>query len=91
MKNSYSEKTLTKNSFLRVFKKFILRIILYLNQKKLVQDIFKSELNIKDVIIKESSKPIIDILYVPSQYVKLTVLQFVKRVFNSTYSPFTMP
>ncbi len=64
MKNSYSEKTLTKNSFLRVFKKFILRIILYLNQKKLVQDIFKSELNIKEVIIKESSKPIIDILYI---------------------------
>ena len=64
MKKPYSKKKFAKNSFLRIFKKFILKIILNLNQKKLVQDIFKSELNIKDVIIKESSKPIIDILYI---------------------------
>ena len=64
MKKHYTKTMLNKNLFLRVFKKFLLKIILNLNQQKLVQDIFKSELNIKEVIKKESKKPIIDILYI---------------------------
>ena len=80
MKNSYFKSSLTKNSFLRIFKKFILRIILNLNQKKLVQDIFKSELNINEVIIKESSKPIIDILNINNKSIIKTNIDIKSKI-----------
>ncbi len=55
------KKVIKHNSWMQVFKKYLLKVIKTINQKELVRDLFNTELEINDLIIKEASKPIIDI------------------------------
>ena len=55
------KKVIKHNSWMKVFKKYLLKVIKTINQKELVRDLFNTELEINDLIIKEASKPIIDI------------------------------
>ena len=55
------KKVIKHNSWMKVFKKYLLKVIKTINQKELVRDLFNTELEMNDLIIKEASKPIIDI------------------------------
>ena len=62
MKKGRIRLSLSNNSWIKIFRSYLLKIIKELDQQNLIQILFKSELNINEIIIKESSKPIIDIL-----------------------------
>ena len=62
MKKGRIRLSLSNNSWIKIFRSYLLKIIRELDQQNLIQILFKSELNINEIIIKESSKPIIDIL-----------------------------
>ena len=62
MKKGRIRLSLSNNSCIKIFRSYLLKIIRELDQQNLIQILFKSELNINEIIIKESSKPIIDIL-----------------------------
>ena len=53
------KKVIKHNSWMKVFKKYLLKVIKTINQKELVRDLFNTELEMNDLIIKEASKPII--------------------------------
>ena len=62
MKKGRIRLSLSNNSWIKIFRSYLLKIIKELDQQNLIQILFKSESNINEIIIKESSKPIIDIL-----------------------------
>ncbi len=56
------EKIIQHNLWLKtVFPKFLLNIIKSINQKELIQELYNNDSQMNEIIIKESSKPIIDI------------------------------
>ncbi len=63
MKKGRIRLSLSNNSWIKIFRSYLLKIIKEIDQQNLIQILFKSELNINEIIIKESSKPIIDILH----------------------------
>ena len=80
------EKIIPHNFWLKkIFTKFLLNVIKSLNQKELIKDLYNNDSQMHEIIIKESSKPIIDIFnfrYKKNSIINQKNIQYTTNLFE---------